>query len=113
MLDDYIDSAPEGSNEAITKPRYHGSPGSVGYMDPAGTVCAGGYCLENLFERRIEPEDPEYVGHTLDMLLGTAHAYWTHAMCEGESRGMFRPPPRGSTPRPLSLSLSLSLLHML
>ena len=31
MLNDYIDSAPEGANEAVQKPRYHGAPGNCGY----------------------------------------------------------------------------------
>lgn len=58
MLDDYIDSAPPGSNEAIEKPRYHGAPGGSRYLNEAtNTACAGGNCITDLFTREIPSTD--------------------------------------------------------
>jgi hypothetical protein len=60
MLDDYIDTAPSGSNEAVEKPRYHGAAGRCAYLDATtNTACAGGYCVPNLFEREVTSTDPE------------------------------------------------------
>ena len=54
MLDDYIDSAPDGSNEAVAKPRYHGAPGRCGYLNEAtNTACAGGNCVKDLFSGEL------------------------------------------------------------
>ncbi len=54
MLDDYIDSAPAGSNQAVPKPRYHGATKSSMYLDTStNEVCAGGNCVKNLFTRKI------------------------------------------------------------
>ena len=59
MFHDYIDSAPPGANEAVAKPRYHGSSGKSGYTDHTTyTACAGGYCVPNLFSREIPSTDP-------------------------------------------------------
>ena len=83
LLDAYIDEAPAGANEAIAKPRYHGSAGTSHYMGPADPVtgrkraCAGGYCVENLFTP-VNVTDPAYFDHTLDMGLG--YRRWTHQM---------------------------------
>ena len=60
MLDDYIDTAPAGSNEAVAKPRYHGNPGTFHYYDQkTKTACACGYCLKDLFARQITKDDPD------------------------------------------------------
>ena len=60
MLDDYIDTAPEGSNEAVEKPRYHGSSQGVSYYNRASRqACAGGYCIKDLFAKEIKKDDPE------------------------------------------------------
>jgi hypothetical protein len=59
MLDDYIDSAPLGANEAVRKPRYHGSSGGSIYLNKeTNTACAGGYCIKDLFARRLLATDP-------------------------------------------------------
>lgn len=79
FVDDYIDSAPPGANEAIVKPRYHGSAGSCGYLNAAtNTACAGGYCIKDLFQREVKASDAEYVGHKLDM--SPPGRPWTHSM---------------------------------
>eukprot|EP00039_Didymoeca_costata_P029030 m.22963 g.22963 ORF g.22963 m.22963 type:complete len:1851 (-) comp7454_c0_seq1:181-5733(-) len=79
MVDDYIDSAPPNSNEAVTKPRYHGASRPSIYINNDKT-CAGGYCVENLFKRQLPSSDPAYFDHTLDMGLGTKK--WKHYMYE-------------------------------
>ena len=80
MLDDYIESAPAGSNEAITKPRYHGSPNANSYLSKGTgsmfSASAGGYSVKDLFERKLSTSDPDYVAHNLDM--GGASRYWSH-----------------------------------
>ena len=54
MLDDYIDSAPVGANEAVEKPRYHGAAGNCVYLNEAtNTACAGGNCVKDLFAREV------------------------------------------------------------
>ena len=79
FVDDYIDSAPPGANEAIVKPRYHGSAGGCGYLNAAtNTACAGGYCIKDLFQREVKASDAEYVGHKLDM--SPPGRPWTHSM---------------------------------
>jgi hypothetical protein len=54
MLDDYIDSAPAGSNQAVQKPRYHGATRSSMYLDTStNAICAGENCVKDLFTRKI------------------------------------------------------------
>ena len=58
FLDDYIDSAPADANEAVHKPRYHGSAGASKYLNVAtNTACAGGNCVPDLFSREIPSSD--------------------------------------------------------
>jgi len=69
MLDDYIDSAPDGADESIQKPRYHGAAGNSGYGPSATsfTACAGGYCVKDLFSRELPSTDENYIDHSYDM----------------------------------------------
>eukprot|EP00040_Diaphanoeca_grandis_P026972 m.152243 g.152243 ORF g.152243 m.152243 type:complete len:1731 (-) comp30797_c0_seq1:210-5402(-) len=81
MLDDYIDLAPPGANEAVQKPRYHGAAQNCAYLNTAtNTACAGGYCVKDLFTRKLPTSDPAYFNHKLDM--GVFDAKWTHQMYE-------------------------------
>ena len=71
MLDDYINTAPPGANEAVKKPRYHGSTRAGGYISP-GTggffnAAAGGSAVKNLFKSKLPTTHPDYVEHNLDM----------------------------------------------
>ena len=53
MLDDYIDSAPPGANEAVEKPRYHGAAGNSRYLNTkTNTACAGGRVAELVGEEK-------------------------------------------------------------
>ena len=71
MLDDYIAQAPPGSNEAVTKPRYHGASGnhycSAGTKPGFYTCAAGGHKVADVFSAKLETTDEDYVAHTLDM----------------------------------------------
>eukprot|EP00729_Bicosta_minor_P016547 gene16546-7835_t len=79
MLDDYIALAPPGSNEAVAKPRYHGSSGATRYLNiETSTVCAGGLCIEDLFTHEVPSTDADYVDHNLDM--GLIDAKWKNHM---------------------------------
>jgi hypothetical protein len=85
MVDDYINSAPPGANEAAEKPRYHGATRSSMYLS-GGTegmfdATAGGYGVNDLFKREIPPSHPNYVAHNLDM-GGTLDPGWTHRQYE-------------------------------
>jgi hypothetical protein len=70
-VNDYIDSAPESANQAVEKPRYHGSPaGKSRYLKTGTTTfetCSGGHCVNNLFSRELPSSDPAYVAHSDDM----------------------------------------------
>ena len=60
MLDDYIHSAPPGANEVLKKPRWHGASKSSNYLNTkTNTACAGGYCIKDLFKRKVPESDPE------------------------------------------------------
>ena len=85
MLDDYIDAAPAGSNEAVSKPRYHGSASNLGYLSKGSTAgsftaSAGGYKIKDLFKRKLPTTDPNYVAHNLDM--GGNRRKWSHNQYE-------------------------------
>ena len=70
-LNDYIDSAPPGTNEAAQKPRYHGAPKSSQYISASAngmiSATAGGYGVEDLFKRTVPATHPDYVAHYQDM----------------------------------------------
>ena len=71
MLDDYIDTAPPGANEAVKKPRYHGTTNPAYYISKGTgemfSAAAGGYAVKDVFRRKLPTTHPDYVEHNLDM----------------------------------------------
>ena len=45
MLDDYIDSAPPGANEAVELPRYHGATKPSSYLTLVRTPLSMSLCV--------------------------------------------------------------------
>lgn len=56
------------------------SPGTCSYLSATGNVCAGGYCVQDLFSKKLNIDDPNYIAHTLDM--GAGVRTWSHNMYE-------------------------------
>ena len=73
-VDEYIVNAPPGSNMATHKPRYHGTANRAHsvYISNLDTfeVCAGGHCVDTLFDRKMDDGDYGFVGHFDDMSGG-------------------------------------------
>ena len=79
-LDDYLDNAPNGTNYAKQRPRYHGGPRAASSYVTKGQsqeACADGYCAK-IFTGLVDKTSPAYIGHFDDMSAKSGSSGWTH-----------------------------------